>query len=397
MKLPFTRAKSALFLTPLLFAVLVGVAWWQVRRPASSATPKNLIAVTIDPQLSGDGRLIAAGIQLRERVDVIDADGKKDYRDILVRFEARFWNAQTLAPLPSLPLLSTPGEVALSPDGSLVALRESEKGFRVVDLGTRKTLWSQSEAEFARAQSDESGMVTVLAPHGLSHPVFSPDGRTLAAWGTFIDTEKGTSQVTGFLFDARTGVQKASWKGAPGSRLNDPTLHFSPEGHLLASNELQPQVYLGNVPYARPEIRRANDGKLLRTLPFNGARVAAFGSDNRLLLLIGRSQYGTDVLEVDATTGRRVWSHTGAVKYGDGQLAAIDSAFYSADKKWVALHFWASRSVEILDARTGKLVQLLQAPADSGAAFAFSPDGKALLTMNQGVIGKLKINPLPRN
>ncbi len=411
MKPRCTRVTSALFLAPLLFAVWVGVAWWQARCPATqatatpvgtpTATPKTRIAVPIDPQLSSDGRFIAAGIQLLERSDVTFADGTRDYLDQMVGFEARFWNAQTLAPLPALPLRSTPGEMALSPDGSLLALNESEKGFRVVDLGTRKTLWSQSEAQSVRVQPTEPGMVVSLPPHGLSHPVFSPDGRTLAMWDVFLDADKGTYQCTGCLFDARTGLERASWKSAPGSRLDDPKLAFSPRGGWLASNEQQPLIYQPGAPYERPQIRSASDGKLLRTLPFNRARIAAFGSENRLLLLINSTQYGTDVLEVDAMTGRQVWSHTGTVKEGNGEgpLSTIESAFYSSDKKWIALGFRGARSVEILDAGTGKLVQLLQVPAapsgpytDDGA-FAFSPDGREILMMSRGTITRLEINP----
>ncbi|RYX81670.1 hypothetical protein EON83_23020 [bacterium] len=406
MKRHYTRATSVLLLAPLLFIALVGAIWWRVRRPSISAAPyRKLIDVPIAPQLSGDGRLITAGIQMLERFDVTNADGNGNggYVDQMVGFEARFWDAQSLDPLPSLPLTSTPGELALSPDGSLLALNESGNGFRVVDLTTRKTLWSRSEAESVHAQPTEPGMIVSLAPHGLSHPVFSPDGSTLALWEVFIDTENSTTHVTGFLFDARTGARKASWKGSPGSRLNDPKLAFSPQGRFLASDEIQPQVYLSNVPYARPEIRRANDGKLLRTLPFSRARIAAFGAENRLLVLINSTQYGTDVLEVDATTGKRIWSHTGTVKRdnGAGPLTTIESAFYSSDKKWIALGFRGARDIEILDAQSGKLVQLLQVPAAPGSpytddgAFAFSPDGTAILAMNQGTITKLKINTLP--
>lgn len=387
----FTRGEKLLLVTPLLCGLVAG-SWWLSDQRSMAApptsTPKNLIVVPIDPQLSGDGRLIVAGIQLRDRIPVTDSQGNKDYFDELLGNEARFWNAQTLAPLSALPLLSTPGDLALSPDGSLLALSGSGDEFRVVDLQTRKTLWTQSDAASTQLEAPEPGMTVVLAPHGLSGPAFSPDSRTVAAWDTFIDAQSGRKQVTGFLFDARSGARIASWKVSSEAWISYMALRFSPDGRMLAATG--PLVGL-NYP---TEIRDARDGKLLRTLPLQNARSAkiqAFGPNNRLLIIVDSSQYGSDVMEVDALTGQQLWSYTGTFAF-EGQLLTIESAVYSADWKRIALGFRGSKSVVILDARNGKPLQSLEVsaapngPYAGDGAFAFSPDGRELWSMEQGAI-----------
>ncbi|WP_283133241.1 helix-turn-helix domain-containing protein [Rhizohabitans arisaemae] len=245
------------------------------------------------------------------------------------------------------------GERRFSPDGRLLAVgddREKAWRVRVFDVATRRQLGPPLAAG---EPPGEPG----LPAQGPYHPVFGPDGRTLAL------THPGSPTVS--LWDIATGTRigdiRVRARNAAGVR----ALAFSPDGAtaalgVYAPQAVDPEVELWHVP------SRTWTG----TVTGVSGDVLTFSPDGRRLY----AGDGFQGVSVDTVT-RRVLPNGPDVRAGGTVLFAGDRAVTgdSAGR----LSFWSPDLRESLGPS-------LNAHAESISALVASPDGGLLASVANG-------------
>jgi WD40 repeat protein len=225
--------------------------------------------------------------------------------------------------------------VAVSPDGKLVATKGHDAAARLWDAATGKELHKFDAAE----------------DPGTSNVAFTPDGKGLAV--------AGRKEV--FIFDTATGKEVRRFAG---HNAFVTSLHFSPDGNLLAS--------AGSDGLAR--LWDAATGKPPRELRGHDDTVASvrFSPDGKTLATCGVDQ---TIRVWDAATAKelRRWS---------GHAGVVSEVAFSPDGKVLASACW-DRTVRLWDPATGQELSQSAGPGPVACA-ALSADGKLLVTGHRG-------------
>jgi WD40 repeat protein/serine/threonine protein kinase len=292
-------------------------------------------------------------------------------------------------------LLNMPGHangancLAFSPDGKYLATGGKDRTVRIWEAATGREMgtlrghtaevtavaFSQCGGRLASASDDTTVRIwdpvtgqEALTLRDHTRPVhalvFSPDGVRLAAAGMAIgDAAVRIWNATPLAEDDRPEPVRLF----AAHKQETTCVAFSPNGNLVASGSLDTTV----------QVRETLTGQLLHILsgqekPIggvvfspDGTRIAAHGEDGRL----NAWELGTghDVFAVKLPT------------YGSG----LSGLSYSPNARYLALADYSGGAVRILDAATGKELQVLNGEIASVNAIAFSPDGKWLVSASE--------------
>jgi len=195
------------------------------------------------------------------------------------------------------------------------------------------------------------------------HPIFSPDGKRIAAGGVDIIGDENVGSPRAILvWDSQTGKQIARLIGLEGR--DEISCAFSPDGiHVAGAIRDNGKIVIWDV----------ESGKISLTIEGSQAGVTwiAYSTDGKHLIT-GDNNDGNGTIW-DAATGRKVLT-----LFLDEQVSYVA---YSPDGKQVALS-GGYGSISIWDAVTGE--ELLKFKGHKGwiGQLAFSPDGKSLASVS---------------
>ncbi|UCG32709.1 MAG: protein kinase [Phycisphaerales bacterium] len=216
-------------------------------------------------------------------------------------------------------------EIALSPDGTLLASTAWRHRIRIWDTRTGR--------EFPGPTADEFD-VEMLA--------FSPDGRWLAGGSRGRSLVQAWSTTTGAVERVFTGDDQLGG-----------SIAFSPDGNLLAAGVRNGEIYVWDTATcARLHVLRGHQGAetVVAWAP-RGDRLAS-------------GSYDTTVRLWDARTGFELMTCK-------GHTEKVQRVAFSPTGRHIASTSW-DNTLRIWDAETGGLVRTLDG---HGWALAFSPDG----------------------
>ena len=300
------------------------------------------------------------------------------------------WDARTLSPLKSLaPQRWNDGRgsrgwlvrgLSLSPDGKFIGVcGRGGGGYTVYKVATQEILWHSP----TRAQSAQ----------------FSADGNFVAL-GTFE------------MREARTGKLRAHWKATNGSTVE----HFalSPDAQTVAwigKRKLRPLLKnrgKARIPNAQcVEIRRVNDGKILRVLPDSEeTESVAFSPDGSKIVSLGLREIDDgsndgaldgSIIRCHSAAGKLLWKRDfrGSISKGHDVTSYFCDAIFSPDGSSIAVQGNNLRGddlILVLNASDGSDKQRLETgetPEEeygTPPALAFSPDGKQLFARGDDAV-----------
>ena len=263
--------------------------------------------------------------------------------------------------------------------GSVLALAFSPDGEVLASAGTDFVvrLWEVKRGELLAELRGHTSEVLALA--------FSADGGRLASAGQ-------TGEIR--LWDWRQRRQVASFQGHSETVRG---LAFSPDGRLLASAAVDKTVRVWDIGEGIEQQRFEHDAyaiavafspdgrQLLSTSMDRSAWVWDLGTRKEVHRLIGHEEkvesgaFSSDGLRIMTAAGDRTvrfWSaQTGQLldvlrSQGDVSVAAVDPGF-----RLVVQAGWDGR-VQLLDARSGELLERLDAHHAFAMSVALSPDGR---------------------
>ena len=368
------------------------IMFWDAQTGALLHTFKADNTAAASVAFSPDGKTLACGIGWAVQLLHLNPPPKKPTRQ-----------APTPAPSPPLQLRIQKGVVLKGQSrASAIAYSPDSKRLRSVHLDSALRHWTIEDEE--RGDSSKRAPPIMLIGHGfgsgtekspgVASIAFSPDGKTLASGGNFIDQ-------TLRIWDAQTGAPLKTL--TDGSSSFD-TIAYSPDSKRIVSGgfsiklwDLQTGEYVktlggGQGFYHRavaysPDGRRiasdsgkvvwlwdAERGGCVRFKPLrghtNGLRCLAFSPDSKRLI---SGSY-------DETL--RIWSaEDGAfLQTLTGHTGAVTSVAYSPDGALIASLGWSQgspdRTIRFWEAQTGRLVGTVR--GRYSGSLAFSPDGRAL-------------------
>ncbi len=284
--------------------------------------------------LSPDGKLLAS-VDVHKEEFQGGASWTPDHR-------VRLWRADTGAPLRELalpPAEWAPGHrigifsMAFAPDGRLLTGNIVDGGLRVWDPATGREL---------RRIADLAGTVGPLA--------FTPDGTGVAV---------GHGSATICVLDLASGKQRVA---LPGHASYVASLAVTPDGRTVVTAGGDDTVRFWDPATGRELRRRTEDGmglQLLQILP-DGRSYLVGGRDDRVRIC-------------DLATGKER-----AVLHG---LSASQVFALAPDQQVVAV-WGADKNVHLLDVSTGKSHHTLDRTEERPAGMAFSDDGRLLVVWN---------------
>jgi WD40 repeat protein len=240
---------------------------------------------------------------------------------------------------------------ALSPDGKLLALRESLQGQQIL-------LWDIATGKLVR-RFGEGG------PRGSVYFCrFAPDGRRLAAGSFQEDIVR--------IWDTASGKELMSLKGQtkPGS------LAFSPDGKTLATASVQIR---GDYTVRLWDLATGKEIWRQSTRPW-AAMDMTFAPDGRTFALgggmQGRSNQPGEVHLWDAATGKEL-------RRLEGHRDQVRSVVFSADGRMLATGS-LDETIRLWEVTTGGERRRFQNQKQSITEISFSPDGRLLASAGWG-------------
>jgi WD40 repeat protein len=256
--------------------------------------------------------------------------------------------------------------LAISPDGRLLAVAHLQSDANYTKYSGGIVLWDV-------ATGKEKARLQHSPPRGVTQVAFSPDGKTLAAFESWLEGAKKEYRSQIALWDLPTGQVRAAIPQQPGSGLA-----FSPDGKTLVLS----LTLHKDGRWLRSEVRRwdAATRKELPAWPNPPAHKApcnalAFSPDGRLL---AACDYEGNVVLWDVTKGkvRAAWPVeakrrlTSVAFSPDGRTLAVAAAKRGRDPEPGEVVLW--------DVKAGRRLATLTGHTDEVLWVGFSPDGKTL-------------------
>jgi WD40 repeat protein len=234
--------------------------------------------------------------------------------------------------------------VAFSADGKLVAAQSNRQTVFVWDAATGTLLHRLLLAELSKGEV--FGTVPAID--------FSPDGKSVV-----LRRYDGTH----WLWELTSGKELVHTppfiKGTPPGVIG--RVRFSPDGNMIAS--------LGGGHTRLLSTKTGEELLRIKGLPYS----AAFSPDSRRIAL-GSSIANIPIRICDTTTGAELSTFNGGFE--------VRSIAFTADGKIVA--GGSLGMVVLIEAATGKEIVRLKAAMKLAYALAFTPDGKTLVSADQG-------------
>jgi WD40 repeat protein len=242
---------------------------------------------------------------------------------------------------------------------------DTQRSILLALAGLDKAYTHEAENALHKAVQAERELMSIKnATSGVYSLAFSPDGKRLVS-------SSGASKV----WDAATGKELFSF----GNNL----LIYSPDGTLLAG--LEPVGQLVKI-----SILDAQTGQKLLSLkdvPFADGRNMNFSPDGQLMLdVTGKIEFfDSKTGQLNSTLSGPDWTYKG-LKEGDADLPfTVNAAVFSADGKRLAIDLLSDGNrnfgrVEVWDYPSRQRLLSVPVNFDVDRAFAFSPDGKYIVT-----------------
>jgi WD40 repeat protein len=246
------------------------------------------------------------------------------------------------------------------------------------------------------------------------HPVFSPDGKWLAAYVNRQLAASVDRQLV--LVDVATGTpRQVLLTNDDISRVGVNLVGFSPDGKPFAVGWSNDDIYLFDFPDDRRlrKVHKAIKSWIASALTADGKTLLALSTDRKIGLWDTRTGALIRVVDLDLKAlNSGAWTRilfspdgtTVAIKADapeplvvfdtatgkelfrlKGEAEASPPFAYSPDGKTLLAKFRAEgETISLWDTKTGQRKRRLNIPADSGNYFEISPDGKTLLAADAG-------------
>lgn len=189
-------------------------------------------------------------------------------------------------------------------------------------------------------------------------PIFSPDGKWLAA--------NLNGQLV--LIDVATGTtRQVLFTKEEAARYNVERVAFSPEGKPLAVGTSDNDIYLFDFP----------DGRRLRKVQnaITNRIATALTAESKTLIALSRDG---KIGHWDTQTGALI--RVAGLDLRPGQGENVYTIRFSPDGTTVAVRAGIAEPVVVFDTATGKERFRIKGQSEAHSPFAYSPDGKTLLT-----------------
>jgi WD40 repeat protein len=252
--------------------------------------------------------------------------------------------------------------VMFSPDGQVVATSLWER-LRLWDANNGKLLFDIKNAELGRS----------------GQPVFSPDGRLIAATLAQVTPDK-PAEIYVLLWDAKTGTVRHRFPPNNGFGSEIRHVLFSPDGKLLALAHDKGTIHLWNTDTNK-------EVAVLASNPLNSAPFAcvAFSSDGKTLVALPyqpRKIIRWDVTKGEVAKVVPLETLNTDTETRESKTGVYHDYLLSNDGRTLACRFFRDRIVHLLDTSTGKVRCQLQAQsAESIYRRAITPDGRSFAIM----------------
>jgi WD40 repeat protein len=334
---------------------------------------------------TGDNQLILPGIARDPCALAISPDNSR-LLVVTCAGQLQLWGISSEYSREWLTLPDEGGNVSVSPDGKLLATRDSSGNavsvrdaasgqLQLTLTGHTDTIWdlafSPDGTRLVTASFDKTAKVWDT---GTGIEILTLEGHTDALWSVAYSPNGDQIATIGYdktarLWDADSGqlLFTLDAYSEPISYTITIGVAFSPDGRNLAT--------AGSGPL---KIWDTDSGELLLTMPLSGERAAAVAySPDGKYLAIGMAGGPASVWQV--ASGQKLFD------LPDHTATVVDIAF-SPDGTHIATTS-TDRTVKVWDATTGQLQLTLPDHNPFANALAFSPDGTRLITASDGFGG----------